>query len=139
MMHEAEKHDPEKMSFHQFRTMMFIGERQHANLSLIADHLKVTMSFTSKLVDALVQDGYLKVETPASDRRFKVFSLTDQGESVLRAKHQNMVHFLAQRLQALSDHECNMLGVAMDILRTAFMTPQVIDPKVLDFIQKKIL
>jgi hypothetical protein len=49
------------------------------------------------------------------------------------------VHFLAQRLQALSDHECNMLGVAMDILRTAFMTPQVIDPKVLDFIQKKIL
>jgi DNA-binding MarR family transcriptional regulator len=107
------------VSFQQFRALMFIAHQQSPNLSMVGDHLRATLSATSKLIDGLIQDGYVTSETASQDRRIKLLSLTPLGKQEIEAHHQSLIASLAAKLDKLTESECAMVALAMDVLQSA--------------------
>lgn len=121
---EARKQSTHGLSMQQFRAMMTIERHEGASLSLVSEHLGGTLSAASKLVDALVDRGYIRRQTAEDDRRKLILALTDAGAQILASGHIEVISCLAKKLAALTPGECGMLNLAMDILRSALATPQ---------------
>lgn len=121
---EARKQSSTELSMQQFRTMMTIERHEGASLSLVSEHLGSTLSATSKLVDRLVERGYIHRETAEDDRRRLLLALTDQGSQVMESVHMEVISCLAGKLDGLSPNECAILNLAMDVLRSALVTVQ---------------
>lgn len=107
------------VSFQQFRALMFIAHQPSPNLSMVGEHMGATLSATSKLVDGLIQDGYVASETALTDRRIKLLSLTPLGKQEIEAHHQSLMASLAAKLDRLTESECAMVALAMDVLQSA--------------------
>ncbi len=121
---EARKRSPSELSFQQFRAMKTIEHNTGASLSLVSEHLGTTLSAASKLVDGLVERGYIRRETAADDRRRLILALSDAGEKMLESVHMELLSCLANRLAALSLGERSMLSLAMDLLRSTLAPTQ---------------
>ncbi len=121
---EARKRQPMVLTFPQFRIVRTIEHHEGASMSQVAEHVGATLSATSKLVEGLVERGYVQRETSKDDRRKKVLALTDTGAQVLASLHQEAISCLADRLVTLSPSECAMINLAMDVLRSALLSPQ---------------
>jgi DNA-binding MarR family transcriptional regulator len=107
-----------KLSFQQFRALMFIARHQNPNLSMVCDHLGATLSATSKLIDGLIQDGCVAGETAPDDRRIKLLSLTPSGKEEIQTHHQYLISSLAAKLDKLTESERAMVALAMDVLQS---------------------
>lgn len=134
---EREKYWGETINFPQFRALFFLRDNERVNLSLLADFLGMTVSSTSKLVDALMQRGWLTSETPSTDRRFKLLLLTASGEEEIRKFRESILTSLSERMQAISDHECQIVLLAMNILGSVFAKPHVLNQKIAEFIRER--
>jgi DNA-binding MarR family transcriptional regulator len=119
---EARKQSSTELSMQQFRTMRTIERHQGASLSLVSEHLGSTLSATSKLVDGLVERGFIRRETAEDDRRRLLLALTDAGMQIMECVHMRAITCLADKLGALSPNECAVVNVAMDILRSALVS-----------------
>ena len=119
---EARKHSTLGLSMQQFRALMTIERQKGASLSLVSEHLGGTLSATSKLVDGLVERGFIRRENAEDDRRRLILALTDTGTQVLASVHMEVISCLGEKLAALTPGECGMLNLAMDILRSALAT-----------------
>jgi len=118
---EARRQSAEDLPVHQFRALMTIKDHQGASLSKVAAHLGATLSAASKIVDHLVERGYVRRETAEQDRRRLTLALTDAGEDAVNSVKLRMHSCLAEKLTALTPGECSVLEVAMDILRSALV------------------
>lgn len=120
---EARKRSSLGLSMQQFRAMKTIEMNTGASLSLVSEHLGGTLSATSKLVDGLVERGYIRRKTAEDDRRKLILALTEAGETILATVHIEVISCLGEKLAALTPGECGMLNLAMDILRSALAAP----------------
>ncbi|MDH7601361.1 MAG: MarR family transcriptional regulator [Armatimonadota bacterium] len=116
---DVRKEYPPSLPEHQFRTLMVIKHHDRLSLSSVAERLGTTLPAVSKVVDQLVERGYVQRQTCLEDRRKSVLSLTEAGESVINAAKFQMHSKLAERLASLTEHECAVLDLAMSILHTA--------------------
>jgi DNA-binding MarR family transcriptional regulator len=121
---EKRKCPSSEMSMQQFRALITMKHNEGASLSLVSEHLGATISATSKLIDGMVERGYIGRETDADDRRKLTLALTEAGERALESVHLEAISRLAQRLVALSTGERAMVDLAMDLLRTALVSTQ---------------
>lgn len=107
------------VTIHQFRAMNVISRNQGVSLSLVSEHMGATISTASKLIDGLVERGYVQRRTAEDDRRRLILQLTDEGDQALEKVHLEAISRLAEKLSCLSSGECAMVKVAMDMLRSA--------------------
>jgi DNA-binding MarR family transcriptional regulator len=102
----------------QFRAMRIIERSDGASLSQVSERLGATISAASKLIDGLVERGYVRRETAEDDRRRLILALSGKGKESLASVHMEMISCLAEKLDALSPSECALLRLSMDLLRT---------------------
>ncbi len=121
---EARKHSSSDLSMQQFRAMKTIEKHEGASLSLVSEHLGATLSATSKLVDGLVERGWVRRDIDEEDRRKLILALTDAGAEVMKSVHMEVITCLSNKLASLTPGECAMLNLAMDILRSTLVAAQ---------------
>jgi DNA-binding MarR family transcriptional regulator len=121
---EMRKDTPKELSMQQFRAMRTVKRVEGVSVSHLAEHLGSTLSAASRLIDGLVEKGYVHRETAGDDRRRLILGLTESGEQALDAVHLQAVSFLAERLDGLTQGECAMINLAMDLLRTKLVSSQ---------------
>ena len=116
---EARKHSSSELSMQQFRAMKIIGRHEGASLSEVSEHLGSTLSAASKLVDGLVERGYIHRETAEDDRRRLILAITEAGEHAMGSVDLEVQSFIAEKLASLSPNERAIVNLAMDVLRLA--------------------
>lgn len=126
MMHavhsDKRRQMPKELSLQQFRAMRIIMENEGTSLSNVADHLGNTLSATSKLIDGLVDRGYVLRGTARDDRRKLILEVTDSGASKLDSIHMEVISTLSEKLESLTPNECAMIDLAMEIMRRALIS-----------------
>lgn len=125
---EARKGSHAELSVQQFRALMIIDRHQGASLSLVSEHLGATLSAASKLIDGLVERGYVRRSSSTDDRRKLTLEVSKTGAKILESLHLEVVSCLAQRLANLSSGEQSMVNLAMDLLRSALVATQPAAP-----------
>jgi len=117
---EAHKVQATELSVPQFCALMFIKDHEGISLSSVAEHRGTTLSSTSKLVDGLVERGYVTRDIAGTDRRRVILAITESGEAVLESVHQVAIARLAERLAILSATERSTIVRAMELLQSIF-------------------
>jgi DNA-binding MarR family transcriptional regulator len=115
---EMRRRHSEKLSAQQFRAMSFIRFNRGASLSSVADFVGVRLPTTSKLVDGLVDKKYVIRKTDGADRRRVVLNLSARGEEILDYMRRDAIGFVENILQPLSEKECAMMMLSMELLYT---------------------
>ena len=120
---EMRKRSPLDISMHQFHAMKTIQHHEGASLSVVSEHLGSSLSAASKLIDGLVERGYVHRETAEDDRRRLILAITEAGEQAMESVDLEVQSFIAEKLAALSPNERAIVNLAMDVLRSALITP----------------
>ena len=117
---EMRQHRAADLTVVQFRTLAFLSRQPGASLSVVADHIGLTLPAMSTLVDGLV-DRKLVARSPApNDRRRITLTLTDLGQTTWEITHTRTEAKLADRLVGLSAGDRELVTRAMEILRPLF-------------------
>ena len=104
----------------QFFALKILEEHAGASLSLVKQHLCISLSATSKLIDGLVERGLVTREIPLHNRRRIILSLTGAGSEWLASLDRTACSYLADRFAALTDDDLGTLIRAMEILDAIF-------------------
>ena len=99
------------------RAMGVLRKRPGATLSEMSDQLALTLSATSRLVDSLVEKGFVARAVPAGNRRTVSLKLTAAGNRSLDAAMRETRKDLACRLEKLSGKERSDICRSMKRLR----------------------
>ena len=117
---QLRKHSAQVLSVPQFRTLFFISRHKGASLSDVAEHIGLTMSSMSALVDGLVTRNFVVRRTHQDDRRRMTLMLTGRGETTLRAAREGTQAYLTERFSRLSETERGNIVRSMRIFRQIF-------------------
>jgi len=112
---------PADLSVPQFRVLAFLRRREGTSLSDVADHLGLTLSTMSKMVDALVLRNYVIREVCPDDRRRMVLGLTSLGRSVFDKAACHARARIAHTLSGLSGEDRQTIIAAMKSLQQVFL------------------
>ncbi len=119
---------PAELSFQQFGALMFISEHRGGNVSMVSQRLGLTKSSASKLVDGLVERGYVTREVAPEDRRRQVLTITGVGEDALQLIQNQAITSLSEILRALTPGERSMITLTMTLLRSALASQRPTKP-----------
>ena len=108
------------LSVPQFRALCFIDRYDGASLSAVADHLDLSLPTVSRLIDGLVQRGYMQRRSSDSDRRHVALSLRTRGLEVMQAARNATQEFLAERFSRLGAEQLQAIVTAMQTLDDVF-------------------
>lgn len=108
----------------QLRTVYCVSISPNCSLSDVADFIGLSLPAMSRMVDGLVEKGYLDRRTCPDDRRHVRLSLTPQGATALGESRQMAREQLAEVLSQLSPGQQRDVIDAMRVVREAF-TPEV--------------
>ena len=119
---QMREHRAPGLSVPQFRTLAFLNQHSGVSLSRVAEHIGVTLASMSKMVDALVTQGWVTRETDATDRRRVTLTLTAPGHVLVTEARLSTQAYLAGMFAALPGFQCETIVEAMHILRPIFTT-----------------
>jgi DNA-binding MarR family transcriptional regulator len=108
------------LSVLQLRALAFLRRHPGAALSVLAEHVGLTLPSMSSQVSGLVARNLIDRSVSPEDRRFVTLRLTEQGSSVLEAARQSAQENLANALSVLSPHERSVVVKAMHLLERVF-------------------
>jgi DNA-binding MarR family transcriptional regulator len=108
------------LSIPQFRSLCFVERYDGASLSMVADHLDLSLPTVSRMINALVQRGYMQRKSSEDDRRHVSLSLRARGQAIMREARHATQQYLAERFENLSDEQRQSLVAAMETLRDVF-------------------
>jgi len=117
---EMRRRRPADLSVPQFRTLGFLERRPGSSLSDVAEHIGLTLPSISRMVDGLVQRGFVSRLISPADRRRSVLSLTPDGVGALARTRRVTRDHLAETVKALAPAERAAIGRGMHILRAVF-------------------
>ncbi len=109
-----------ELSVPEFRAMGFINRHTGTSLTELADHIGLTLSSISKLIDRLVENRWVSREPDPEDRRRMTLALTARGRTLLDAAQAATQTSLAEQVAALSPAEAEMVIQTMQVLRPIF-------------------
>lgn len=118
--HHMRSHRGEGLSIPQFRSLCFVGSCDGASLSAVAEHLDLSLPTVSRLVNGLVERGYMQRRTGADDRRHVSLSLRARGRVVMSEARKATQEFLAAKFDRLDPERREALVTAMRALRETF-------------------
>jgi len=98
------------LSHSQVGMLFMIHHHSDANVKKISEHLGVTKSAITQLLDPLVSNGFILRQTDTSDRRIVRFSLTDKGKKALKEINKLKFSGLRAALDNLSDSDLEKLA-----------------------------
>jgi DNA-binding MarR family transcriptional regulator len=118
---ELRRHGAKEISVPQFRTLAFVYRNEGASLSEVADHMALTLSTMSMLVDGLVVRGLISRREDPEDRRRMTLALTRDGRTRFESAREATITYLEQRFRQLSASERVTITASMRILRERFV------------------
>jgi DNA-binding MarR family transcriptional regulator len=98
------------LSRSQVGMLFMIHHHSDANVKKISEHLGVTKSAITQLLDPLVTNGFLDRQNDVTDRRIVRFNLTGKGKKVLKEITKLKFSGLRTALDNLSDKELEQLA-----------------------------
>jgi DNA-binding MarR family transcriptional regulator len=113
-------HRAADLSVPQFRALAYVQRHAGASLSDVAEHLGQTLPATSRLVEGLVQRGYVTRAVASADRRAMELHVAEKGSAILDHTRQRTQLHLAALLASLTPDQRAQLVGALATLRTVF-------------------
>jgi len=110
-----------ELSVVQFRTLAFLDRRPGASMSDLADHIGLTLPTVSKLVQGLVERGFLRRQSDKNDRRRTALAPTAKGKHILTGARTATRQHLILLLNHLGAKECDALMRGLRLLRPIFL------------------
>ena len=110
----------------QLRTLFFVHRQAGVSPSAVAEHLDLTLSSVSKLVDGLVTRGHLRREISSDDRRRSCLYVTRTGREIVSASRRHVGQRLQERLGQLDETALAEVAAGVEHLREVF--PPVSQP-----------
>ena len=104
----------------QFRTLVLLSHNGDPSMSDVADHLGISLSAASRMVDGLVRRGLLERQARPADRRSVSLSLTEVGKQTFQTALRATQETLADRFKALSGEDLAQVAGAMETLTSLF-------------------
>jgi len=117
---ELRKHGAKEMSVPQFRTLAFVYRNEGASLSEVCDHVGLTLSTMSTLIDAMVDRGLVNRRTDSKDRRRMILTLNEPGRARFQSARAATLTYLEERLRELPASDRATITLAMRMLRGLF-------------------
>ncbi len=93
----------------QYRVLMLVKTMGPMTIKQLQNRLLIAQSSASGIVTRLEQQGWLKREKSAKDRRLTVFHLTRKSESLLKRRMQEMEKVYKKIMAPLSPQEQEQL------------------------------
>jgi DNA-binding MarR family transcriptional regulator len=109
-----------EVSVPQFRTLIFLTKNKDASLSMLAEHLALSVSATSRLIDGLVRRGIVHREISMKDRRQVHLSLTTKGETIFHSARNAAVEAMVDSFSELTERELARIAEATALLMRIF-------------------
>jgi DNA-binding MarR family transcriptional regulator len=117
---QMRSHRAEGLSVPQFRSLCGVERYDGASLSAVADHLDLSLPTVSRMVNGLVQRGYLQRKSSEDDRRHMRLSIRPRGKAVMQAARAATQEFFIEKFQSLTAGQRSALVSAMRALRDVF-------------------
>ena len=117
---ELRKHGAKEMSVPQYRTLAYVFRNEGASLSEVCDHIGLTLSTMSILIDGLVARGLVNRRTDPEDRRRMILTLTEPGRARLQSARAATIAYLEENLRQLPASDRATITSAMRMLRELF-------------------
>lgn len=117
---QMRSHRAAGLSIPQFRALCFVERYDGASLSAVAEHLDLSLPTASRMINGLVERGYMQRRSSEDDRRHMSLSLRPRGQAVMKAARQATQQFLADKFRDLSAAQREALCVAMHALHEVF-------------------
>mgnify|MGYP001454609019 CR=1 FL=1 len=117
---QMRSHRAAGLSIPQFRALCFVERYDGASLSAVAEHLDLSLPTVSRMVNGLVERGYMQRRSSQDDRRHMSLSLRPRGQAIMKAARQATQEFLADKFQDLTAPQRQALYVAMRALHEVF-------------------
>jgi len=114
------RHHRGGLSLPQFRTLVRVRRQPTINLSVLAEHLGVSLPSASRMVAGLVDKGLLQRKGRSGDRRQMSLALTARGEAVLGAARRATQQCLESQISPLEARQRKTVMEAMGILKRCF-------------------
>lgn len=108
-----------EVSMTQFPILRTLAKEPGVSLGDLADRLGLRPPTVSRLVDGLVERGWVARCQSSADRRLVELRLTECGQEMMREGRRAGLMKLAERLSALTDEEAARLAAAAALLRQA--------------------
>ena len=117
---EMRSHRGADLSVPKFRVLIFLNRHEGASLSVIAEHLGLTLPSMSKMIDGLVARNMVTRQMDPKDRRRVTLVLTALGRSSMQSAYKATESRLAERLVVLPAAERRVIIEAMQVLASTF-------------------
>lgn len=117
---EMRAHRPTGMSVPQFRALIFLKNHAGASLSALAEHLGLTLSTTSRVVDGLVKHTWVTRDMAEDDRRRNMLRLTPAGMEILDAAQRQVEMRVMEQLAALTPAQRAAVAAMLRLLHGVF-------------------
>jgi DNA-binding MarR family transcriptional regulator len=109
-----------EISVLQLRALAYLRRNPGATLSLLAEHVGLTLPSMSSQVSGLVARNLIDRSVSAEDRRFVTLTLTEQGRTLMETARQGTQESLAKNLSNLTSEERAIVVEAMHLLARVF-------------------
>lgn len=116
------------LSVPQFRALGFMRRHAPSSLSDVAEHLGLTLSATSRLVDGLVARGLVVREPDPADRRYVTLLVSAHGVALVDDARERTQAALTTMIAGLSAEEQLAITVAMRALERVLIQPSASTP-----------
>ncbi|SDO57600.1 MarR family winged helix-turn-helix transcriptional regulator [Desulforhopalus singaporensis] len=102
----------------QWRAIVHIARQEGCNQSLIADLLEVKPITVTRLIDRLVEQGWVVRKPDERDRRAVRLYLTEKARPLLATMQEKALETRAKALRGVSDEEFTILAAALKKIKT---------------------
>ena len=117
---EMRAHRQALLTVPQFRALVFVSYHEHSSVTALAEHLGLSLPAASRMVEILVQRGFVRRSARAGDRRCVRLSLTRRGAAAFHTAHHATQAALVRRFRALTESDLAVVTRAMAILGRLF-------------------
>ena len=119
MRAEMRRRHQGEVSMSQYPILRTLAKQPGMSLGELAERLGLRSPTVSRLVDGLVERGWVARAQSPTDRRLVELSLTDAGHEMMREGRRAGLLKLAEQLDTLEESEAERLVAAAGLLRRA--------------------
>lgn len=101
----------------QLHALIAIRKQQPLNMTQLADHLLMTRQQLTKVVDSLVERGFVRRGTDPENRRLVILTLSDAGTAYVKQLIYDQPHMLQRLLETLDEYATERFLEAIEILK----------------------
>ena len=117
---QMRSHRARSLSVPQFRALCFVERYDGSSLSEVAEYLDLSLPAVSRMVNGLVERGYMQRRASSDDRRHVSLSVSPSGHTVMASARKATQEYLSVRLARLSEEQLSAIASGMRALREAF-------------------